>query len=398
MSLIAAWNALLGSFRHGFKGWIVVGLAVAPVTARAADAKTDAKAAASKASKGPALFPMFATGKWGFMDAKGKVVIEPLYQHVHICRSGSYTVVTPDGAWNVLDDRGKVLLKNPWFLDKDYSGLGIRDFTEGFASVYVTGYGWVLIPSDGKTLIETQSDIAPFSEGLAKVSHKKHKNRSIFIDRNGDFAFGGKTFDWASSFSEGMALIADNKKFGYINRNGEVVIQPQFDRGAWFSQGLAAVKVGSKWGFIDKQGTMKIGPKYDDPVPQQQTLTRIYYPHYWFEADLLAPVQLDDRVGYINSDGKTVIEFRFTAGMQFSEGLAAVREASQWGFIDREGNWVIEPRFKFAVPFRNGLAWVETEKNLGYIDKNAKIIWRMKHPTKREPNWPFFRDHRQSFD
>ena len=55
-------------------------------------------------------------------------------------------------------------------------------------------------------------------------------------------------------------------KFGYVDRNGNVVIEPQFDEAYEFSDGLAwAVKDG-KSGYIDNTGALVIEPgKYGFP-------------------------------------------------------------------------------------------------------------------------------------
>jgi hypothetical protein len=45
-----------------------------------------------------------------------------------------------------------------------------------------------------------------------------------------------------------------SQKWGYIDKTGALVIQPQFDSASGFSDGLAAVQQGQKWGYIDKTG------------------------------------------------------------------------------------------------------------------------------------------------
>ena len=57
-----------------------------------------------------------------------------------------------------------------------------------------------------------------------------------------------------NGFPDGLTRIVKDKKFGYIDKTGEVVIQPQFNLAWAFSEGLARVKVDKGYGYIDKTG------------------------------------------------------------------------------------------------------------------------------------------------
>ena len=61
-------------------------------------------------------------------------------------------------------------------------------------------------------------------------------------------------FDSAGDFSDGLALVAIGRRYGYINRSGNFVINPQFDQGGNFEAGIAPVWVGNREGYIDKHG------------------------------------------------------------------------------------------------------------------------------------------------
>ncbi|WP_161768763.1 WG repeat-containing protein, partial [Picosynechococcus sp. NKBG042902] len=65
-------------------------------------------------------------------------------------------------------------------------------------------------------------------------------------------------------------LVGD--RLGYINKEGMIVINPQFDQIRPFSEGLAAVRVGDRWGYIDKEGTMVINPQFDSAEPFSEGL------------------------------------------------------------------------------------------------------------------------------
>ncbi len=56
-------------------------------------------------------------------------------------------------------------------------------------------------------------------------------------------------------------------RYGYIDKTGHFVINPQFDFAWIFSEGLAAVLIGDeetgKWGYIDKTGHFVINPQFN---------------------------------------------------------------------------------------------------------------------------------------
>jgi hypothetical protein len=74
-----------------------------------------------------------------------------------------------------------------------------------------------------------------------------------FINREGKLIINPQ-YDNASNFYDGLALVTTGGKSGYIDKEGKTVINPQFDIGGDFSEGLAAVSTGGKWGYIDKDG------------------------------------------------------------------------------------------------------------------------------------------------
>lgn len=60
------------------------------------------------------------------------------------------------------------------------------------------------------------------------------------------------------------AISKENSKYGYKNKWGKFVIEPQFEEAYPFSYGLAKVKIDGKYGFIDYEGDMYIEAIYDD--------------------------------------------------------------------------------------------------------------------------------------
>ena len=60
-----------------------------------------------------------------------------------------------------------------------------------------------------------------------------------------------------------MAAVKIGEKWGYIDTDGNQVIEPQFQEARSFSNGLAAVKKSGYWGYIDSEGNMVIENIFD---------------------------------------------------------------------------------------------------------------------------------------
>jgi len=75
-----------------------------------------------------------------------------------------------------------------------------------------------------------------------------------------------------SKFSMGLARVSFEKKYGFINENGEEVIAPDYDRAMDFAKfgnagiGYANVRINDKWGLIDLTGKQVLAATYEYPL------------------------------------------------------------------------------------------------------------------------------------
>ena len=61
-------------------------------------------------------------------------------------------------------------------------------------------------------------------------------------------------YEAAGNFSEGLAAVKENGKWGYIDGTGATVVAAKYASAGSFSEGLAAVKSGGKYGYVDRTG------------------------------------------------------------------------------------------------------------------------------------------------
>jgi hypothetical protein len=277
-----------------------------------------------------------------------------------------------------------------------------------------------------------------FSEGVAYVWFwEGDKRKDGIVDPNGNFTGLPATNDYDFIFHDGLARFqtpsGQERKYGYMDKSGRVVIEPQFFYAGHFSEGLAWVRVlqGSEWlyGFIDKTGKVVIEPqfvyqpkdfvdgvakvtgKYKSGFIDRTTRYRItvdieHSDDSFSEGLLAAVIQGEPTRGvYLDHAGKVTLEIPFwqdrTAHQRslytirrqqlapFSEGLAAVLSFNKIGFIDKTGKVVIAPLFRETSGFAEGLAAVKIigsdgEYVWGYIDRTGKFAitpqFREAHP------------------
>lgn len=87
----------------------------------------------------------------------------------------------------------------------------------------------------------------------------------------------------------------------------------------FFGEEPTAVKKNGKWGFVDADGNMVIEPQYESAEAFH---------------DGLAPVQTLNGWGYINSSNELVIKDEFFGAHSFYKGVAPVKAGNQWTLIE----------------------------------------------------------------
>ena len=61
-------------------------------------------------------------------------------------------------------------------------------------------------------------------------------------------------YDVVDDFSEGLAFVKLNGKYGFIDKIGKEVIPLKYDATEWFFRGKALVLLNNEWFYIDKLG------------------------------------------------------------------------------------------------------------------------------------------------
>jgi hypothetical protein len=89
------------------------------------------------------------------------------------------------------------------------------------------------------------------STGFAQKAKKEKENN------NSGYEFKGPYY-------EGLARVKNaDKKWGFVDTTGNVVVKPKYNEVENFKDGLAKVRTGTKWGLVDNTGREVIKPTFE---------------------------------------------------------------------------------------------------------------------------------------
>ncbi len=223
-----------------------------------------------------------------------------------------------------------------------------------------------VISKEGKWIVPPQYiHILPFSDGLARVRVAGSK-RYGFINKQGAMVIPA-VYSFARAFAGERAAVLIGEKWGYINTTGKYVTKVQYKQAFSFQGKVAKVVLEDEkyalgyTGYINRNGQFIIPAKYEygsEPVQGMMV------------------VGMDQRFGIINENGKIVVPLNYTAiGSLKGKIVPAMNAERKWGFLDLStGQVKIKPQFDQARPFQDGLAAVLINHKWGYINTEGKLL------------------------
>ena len=197
-------------------------------------------------------------------------------------------------------------------------------------------------------------------------------------------------------FNYGLTAVLVDEKWGFINMQGEMVVEPQFDNPGKFYQGLYAVNKDGKYWFINTKGEAVTDPlpgtagfftenycvvrKYDldeggNPVNFRSAFIdadgKICFETpektvCWPVRDGMSIARSDhNSIVVYTPQGETLFEIENSSVFNgdeatnkvFYEGLLCLEQNDKWGAVNTKGEWVIEPQYENLNYFENGIKY-----------------------------------------
>lgn len=223
----------------------------------------------------------YLNDKCGILDINENIVIPFEYNNYFVLEN-NLLIANQGGLWGVID-----LSNNP-IIPCRYKHMNF--WPEDNFCVETQYEKWILINKNEEKICRKEFDyIIDFYEGNklfpAMIDHKWG-----FIDKAGVVKIG-LSYEEAAAFTDGLAPICLNDKYGMIDENENVIIPLEYDS-PYFVTGEAWVSAekDDKWGVID----------YDNNI-----IADFIYENYILDFSYdFAVVKINDKYGYINKKGQ----------------------------------------------------------------------------------------------
>ncbi|MCX8490349.1 MAG: WG repeat-containing protein, partial [Cyclobacteriaceae bacterium] len=188
--------------------------------------------------------------------ASTKVIVRGLFQMNEGLRG-----VRRNGKYGFVDAKGKLRIANR------YDSIGA--FQNGLAPIKLIGK-WGFINSADQIVIQPNYEtVSTFVNGLSIVQRSA---RMGLIDQRGRVVLPLR-YESINRLSTGKFLLTANHLLGVAHKNGTIEIEPRFDELKVLENGQLLVKQANKWGVISSLGLDIIPMQYDklqfDPAKNQ---------------------------------------------------------------------------------------------------------------------------------
>jgi WG containing repeat len=267
-------------------------------------------------------------GLYGFVDEDGREIVMPQYRIVGDYKFG-FAQVDVDGKSGLIDRDGKMVIEPKYgfieaiasdrFRVSEQRRIGGRIGGEDFS-----GNRTQFTPSGGAKL----SILVPEVQTTGVIDISGRWIEPLMEHR--EFDKDDPSIHW----------VQKDKLWGLARADGSWLVEPKFQQSSALSDGLALVTLNDKVGFIDRTGNLVIEPVFDEALPFAAGLGR-------------TSAQRDGISGVIDKTGAWVFQTDYQKvlpAFTFRKGHATLfgwrfKKAEQWGLLDIDGHVVLNAGF-----------------------------------------------------
>jgi len=320
-----------------------------------------------------AYYAIYENEKWGVIDTKQNIIIEPSYDEMILVPDNSKPIFIcmintnyEEGTFEtkVLDNNNKELYTNYDKVEVIYNQDESNNlwYENNVLKVQKEGkYG--LINLEGKELVQcSYDDIKPVI-GTKNVLITIKDGKQGIVDSHGNVIIENDYVEvntLTDKYENGFVVKSEEDNFGIVNSNGEVVLETKYEEiKNVYGNNMYVVKEASKWKIVDEEensyledafedvkqiNSNNIVVKKDEKYGIVTTSGEVKVDYLYDDLEFIFTdtyiAKKDNKYGIININNEEKLEFAYTYinYEQEADFIRAQKEDSQTELLDREFN------------------------------------------------------------
>lgn len=354
------------------------------------------------------IYPVRNDTLWGYTDLQYRVKIPFMYDFAEPF-FGKVAAVKKGGNTFLIDRKGREVQKDfssIYMADYDW-GLGIRNdslhvfnpngqtiavlpynsfshrgMRDGAAVVFRCKTVFHVLKEDsvqecvcnfvnrkGRILLKEDVETA-YYPGKGTLAYRSGSTFRI-IDPNGKElgSVSGRNFE-RTPVRDHLLVENEDGKMGIRNLHDQVLVAHEYEDIQYAYENAFWLKKDTVYALYHLRKGFLTGFEYED--------MQVFY------VDGYTTVQKDGKYGYMDKNGRLVIDCIYFQAFDFGQGLALVcRDRTTCGYIDKNNKTRIPFRYHmdFSSRFREGFSRVDTSQYFGYINRKGEEVIPLKYYT-----------------
>lgn len=235
-----------------------------------------------------------------------------------------YAVIKNDNKYGLIDKNGNIVIACKYY--------ALGNYENGFSLTFKKEKEDLdgLMDLHENILVEPKYDF--LSTGL--VDFIAINSLKGLMDKSGKIVLTPEYDQLGYSFEEGLISISKDGKYGFANEKGEIVISMIYDEVKIFSAGIAPALKKGFWGFIDKNGNTVIDFKFKG---EMRSFSNGYAEYGKGES---SSETNSVKWGFIDKKGNVIIPNKYKSVNGYKKGLFSVETSKENILINLKGNTV----------------------------------------------------------
>ncbi|MCU0428868.1 MAG: WG repeat-containing protein [Cytophagaceae bacterium] len=284
--------------------------------------------------------------RWGIYTLEGRCLLPCRYKYInhldaHVYKAGLYNQWTLRSFSNEIKTRYEY--DSLW-----YMGDNILKFCQ------VGNYG--LMDMKGTVITTENTDLFL---SMQPLQAEKIKTKPALVKPEESFKPTGLAYEKVFPFREGFARYLYQRKYGFIDRQSNIRLVPQYEDAGDFSESMVAIKLMGKWGFMDTLERLRVQP---------------YYDQVWNFQNGVALVREGNTFNFVNKDGRPLYETSFERITPTPFGRYILQKNGKFGLADSHGKEMVSTKYERIEELPNRYILAMEHGLFGVLDPQGNQV------------------------